>query len=260
MCRCIFIALAVMVLMTVASAGCLENIKIAPSEVQNHGNIIAIDSDYVDASTIIALLLDPSTYQPGLFKAIDKYLPRDKPVVEIGVGLGVVMADISKKLNVPKQHVVLTPNPYMLPLLEKTIQANSLPIRLEHATIAYDSGDYVEVIYPVSMKIQANKVLNEESETRVMVPVTTVCDVISMANFTNQEDVTLVVETPDLIRIIFEKEPRIYNNVSLIIATTTASTNLELSQLLNKALTTGYSPIMITDANTEHNRALVFKR
>lgn len=259
--KCIFVALAVVVVvMAVGSAGCLDNLRLAPSEVQNHGNIIAIDSQYIQPSTIFDLLLNPSVYQPGLFQAIDKHLPRNNPVVEVGVGLGVAMADVSQKLNAPKMHVAVTPNPYMIPLLEMTCEMNSLPVVIEQKAVTYGVGEGTEVPFSVSKNLQMNVVSIDETDETIMVPATTVSELISESAFANSKNISLIVETPDLIQEIFDYEPHLHDQVSTIIAVTSASTNLEVAKLLNKALKVGYSPLMISDKDLSGQITLVFKR
>lgn len=258
--RGIFIVLAVLVVMTVASAGCFDSIDLSPSEVQNRGNIIAIDSTYVEPSIIVGLLMDPMSYQYELNNAIDKYLPNDKPVVHVGVGIGVTMANISNKLHLPKEHVAVTPNPYMIPLLQDTINKNALVVNLQQKAVAYDVAGATEVPFTVSKNLQANKVMAEETKETIMVPATTVCELISSGNFNDVNNVTLVVETPGLVKTILEKEPEIHDNVSVIIGVTSTSTKQDIAKIMNKALVAGYSPVMVSDPDENDNCVMVFKR
>ncbi|HJJ35764.1 MAG TPA: hypothetical protein O0X27_01165 [Methanocorpusculum sp.] len=255
----IFIVLAAVVVLTVASAGCFDNIEFLPNEVQNRGSIIAVDSAYIGSSTVVDLLLTPTKYQEELFTALDNYLPKDKPVVDLEAGIGVAMANISKELNVPKETVTLTSNPYMIPLLAKTIEWNKIVTDLRYEVVSYivSPGETVPVV--VRKNLDATDVMNSDTEETVDVSATTVGTIISKAGFTDSKNVTLVIEDANLLDRVLEREPTIKNNVSIIIAVTSAS-GLELSQMLNKALRNGYTPEMVGDPGSNNCRALVFRR
>lgn len=254
-------ALAVIAILGISliSAGCVGSVDVLPNEVSNHGNTIYVNPDYVSSATIVELLVNPENYERELFDTLNLYLPKNKPVVEVGVGTGAVMADVSKKLVVPKQHVAVEANPYLIPDLEKTISKNSLVIDLRHAAVVYNLDEsYVPI--SVSTDLSADIVSPSETLESVYVPVTTITKLIDESTFNKATDVTLIVEASDLIKSIFENDKDLSQHVALVIGTASEMKENELASLMNIAHSAGYNPEYASHTSTSGVTTYVFKR
>jgi FkbM family methyltransferase len=70
---------------------------------------------------------------------LNRWLPADLPVVEIGGGLGVVSCLSNRKMSRPQDHVVVEANPLLVPLLEQNRDLNRCQFKVVNAALAYDT-------------------------------------------------------------------------------------------------------------------------
>lgn len=74
-------------------------------------------------------------------QAIKHYLDPSIPVVEFGACIGVVSCLTNKKLDHPRQHVVVEANPNLIPLLNKNREANHCEFTVLHRAVGYGSKE-----------------------------------------------------------------------------------------------------------------------
>lgn len=78
-------------------------------------------------------------YEKGERQIIQKYLPVDEPVIELGASIGVVSCVVNRKLTSPDHHVVVEANPELIPTLKKNRDTNGCQFTIIEAAIAYGS-------------------------------------------------------------------------------------------------------------------------
>jgi FkbM family methyltransferase len=78
-------------------------------------------------------------YEKGERQIIQKYLPVDEPVIELGASIGVVSCVVNRKLTSPDQHVVVEASPDLIPTLKKNRDTNGCQFTIIEAAIAYGS-------------------------------------------------------------------------------------------------------------------------
>lgn len=165
------LAAATVLICTIISAGCIGSISPLPDEVKIKGNIISVDERYIASDTIFDMLFYPNEFYKELFDAVDTYLPPEEPVIELGLGSGAFAAYVNKHLETKGDHVGIEPNPYLMPLLEKTKNTNNLGIKLSGYAIAYGKDT-------VPMKISSNlldsTVSTQWTEDTISVPAATI--------------------------------------------------------------------------------------
>jgi len=68
---------------------------------------------------------------------IQKNLPDDEPVIELGASIGVVSCTVNRRLAAPAQHVVVEANPELIPTLKKNRDMNRCQFAIVEAAIGY---------------------------------------------------------------------------------------------------------------------------
>jgi FkbM family methyltransferase len=71
-----------------------------------------------------------------------KYFEPDKPIIELGGGLGIVACLLNRRLHDPRQHVVVEANPQLLPILDANRRRCGAAFEVVAGAIAY-TGDTV---------------------------------------------------------------------------------------------------------------------
>lgn len=207
--------LSILLLAAVLSSGCIAELNPTPNEVKIRGNIISVDPAYVSNDIIWMLLISPNMYEPELFSAVDTYLPRDNPVIELGCGIGALSVFINDRISNPYEQVSVEPNPYLQDMLEKTKENNSMVCTFLEAAVAYGS-DKVEMV--VSNNILSNHVSAKEREDTVQVKATTVEEIANNAGFT-KEPITLIMSIVGSEHSVILKESNfISNHVGCVIS------------------------------------------
>jgi FkbM family methyltransferase len=72
---------------------------------------------------------------------IERHLPADLPVIELGGAIGVVSCFTNRRLARPDQHVVVEANPLLIPTLSFNGSLNHCPFTVRHAALGYDSEE-----------------------------------------------------------------------------------------------------------------------
>lgn len=71
---------------------------------------------------------------------IQRYLPKDEPVIELGASIGVVACEVNRTLTQPDQHVVVEANRDLIPTLEENRDMNHCKFNIMEGAIGYGSA------------------------------------------------------------------------------------------------------------------------
>ncbi len=252
------LAIAAVITMAILSAGCISTVTPIPHEVMVRENIISVDPEYVSPSLILSLLLNPNSYEPSMFEAVDEYLPRTSPVVEAGAGIGALSAYINDRLEAKKSdHIAVEANPYLLPGLMVTKQTNRLGTIFMPAAVAY-TGDTVEIT--VSTNILENQVSSARSTETAAVSATTIDRLILNSSFEDKGNVTLVLDIGGAEHTVIENEINLKEYVAVIIAAVYSDDKNTPESFSRKLTNLGFR--QIGNAATDPNgfTTMVFKR
>jgi FkbM family methyltransferase len=85
--------------------------------------------------------LADGSYERGERTLIERFLPRELPVVELGGAIGVVSCFTNRRLLLPERHVVVEANPDLIPTLAINRDLNACAFSVRHAALGYDSDD-----------------------------------------------------------------------------------------------------------------------
>ena len=253
--RVLAVITAGLLILTIMSAGCISTLNPLPHEVMVRENIIAVNPEYVPSSLIISLLVNPNGYETSLFDALDEYLPRENPVIEIGAGIGAVSAYVNDRLFIKTEHIALEPNPYYTELLRETKKKNNLGTRFVQGAINYDAAF---VPYVVSRNIVDTASAAAYTDETVTVQSLTLSQIIRDSTFVDKTNITLIVDAEGVCEDILDNEPALSHAVSTIITTVTGSD--EIFELRRKAESAGYTLANTPLADESGLMTLVFQR
>ena len=254
---------AAVLVASIFGAGCISTLNPLPHEVMVRENVIAVDPEYVPSSLIISLLLDPNGYETSLFDALDEFLPRENPVIEIGAGLGVVSAYVNDRIFIKNEHIALESNPYYTELLKNTKKMNNLGTRFVHGAIYYDSALSPYVLAKAGENGDTavyTAVYTSDSiiELKMEVQSLTLSEVIRDSAFVDKSNITLIVDADGVFEDILDNEPALRDSVSVIFAT--VSDDTEIFDIKRKAEAAGYVLVNYPTADDGGLTTLVFKR
>ncbi|HJJ38853.1 MAG TPA: hypothetical protein O0X42_01835 [Methanocorpusculum sp.] len=255
--RLFILAAAAVLICTIITAGCVGNASPLPDEVKIRGNIISVDNQYVSSDTIIEMLFTPNEYNKQLFDAVDAYLPRENPVIEIGIGTGSLAAYVNGLLDYKGDHVGLEPNPYLMPLLETTKETNSLGTKLSGCAVAYGSE---KVPITISSNLIESAVAAKKTDGTIDVPATTIEKLLDNYDFQQENNVTLLIEASGVAADIFTNEPEIKSSVKTVIAGEWGISPEARSLLIRKANNAGYVLTNESEMGSDGLVAFVFTR
>ena len=253
--RVLAVITAGLLILTILSAGCISTLNPLPHEVMVRENIIAVNPEYVPSSLITSLLVNPNGYETSLFDALDEYLPRENPVIEIGAGIGAVSAYVNDRLFIKTEHIALEPNPYYTELLRETKKKNNLGTRFVQGAINYDTAF---VPYVVSRNIVDTASAAAYTDETVTVQSLTLSQIIRDSTFVDKTNITLIVDAEGVCEDILDNEPALSHAVSTIITTVTGSD--EIFELRRKAESAGYTLVNTPTEDESGLMTLVFQR
>lgn len=205
-----------LIFLCVLSAGCLEIANPTPDHASVRGNIIYLDPNYMDTTFIWSLLTNPNDYQATLISEIDVWLKPERPVIELGAGIGVVSAYVNERLLLPAQQVSVEPNPYLLPSLQKTRNENQMSFTIVPKAIGYGGSENVTM--SVGSAILHNRIVEASAFVNtVEVPATTVEKVAQDAGF--RDNITLIMTVVGYEHEVIQHESQfMQNSVGTVIA------------------------------------------
>jgi len=100
---------------------------------------VAIQLDNPLVSTYFKGMMVLGWYEKYERSIIQKYLPTNEPVIELGASIGVVSCIVNSRLTRPEQHVVVEANPALIPTLKKNRELNRCHFTIIEAALGYGS-------------------------------------------------------------------------------------------------------------------------
>jgi len=104
---------------------------------RSDGLIISMDNPLLPVRFKGTILL--GWYENYEREMIQKNLPDDEPVIELGASIGVVACIANRRLRSPERHVVVEASPELIPTLKKNRDLNGCQFAIIEAAIAYGS-------------------------------------------------------------------------------------------------------------------------
>ena len=253
---------AAVLVASIFGAGCISTLNPLPHEVMVRENVIAVDPEYVPSSLIMSLLVNPNGYETSLFDALDEFLPRENPVIEVGAGLGVVSAYVNDRIFIKNEHIALEPNPYYTTLLKETKKINNLGTRFVQGAIYYESSLSPYVLAKNSDESSTavyTSVYSSDSVTELQMEVQslTLSEVIRDSSFVDKSNITLIVDADGVFEDILDNEPALRGSVSVIFAT--VLDDAEIFDIKRKAEAAGYTLVNMPTADDGGLTTLVLK-
>jgi FkbM family methyltransferase len=119
------------------------------------------------------------TYETDELQLIEKWLPCDLPVIELGACLGVVSCVVNRRLKRPADHFVVEPNPQMFAALERNRRINKASFIPLPRAIAYGRPT---VTFSPDPDPWANN-LSLRGDHAVTVQTTTLHEIVQLSGF-----------------------------------------------------------------------------
>lgn len=215
--KIIFIAVLAVAAVLVFTSGCIGVLDPTPKEVKIRGNIICTDSDYISDALIWSLCFDPNAYENELFNSIDKYMPADKAVVEVGAGIGVITAYVNEKLVIETDHLAVEANPYMIEVLEKTKELNNMGCTFVQRAVSYDSPT---AFISISGSVMNNGLVRSQSIVEsVEVPASSIQNIVESSDLSSKSNLTVILDVGGFEHTIIQHETAFFkDSVETVIA------------------------------------------
>lgn len=113
-------------------------------------------------------------------KAVSRHVPPDLPVIELGGCIGVVACITNRLLRNPDSHIVVEPNPEVIPHLEESRRLNKCRFEIVNGAIAYDQP---AVVFTPNRDLWANSLTTRAGEETVTVPTVRLRDLVARHKF-----------------------------------------------------------------------------
>lgn len=152
-----------------------------------------------DVSPLLAGVLRLQRYEGAERYAVAKFLPRDRPVLELGAGVGAVACLVNRLLVDRTQHWVVDANPRLLPLIDETRRANGAGFHVIHGAIGYDSET---VAFGVDDAVGMSRI-GLDGPTMITVPTLTFAD---LQRRTKVQNGTLIADIEGAEAALLERE------------------------------------------------------
>jgi len=110
--------------------------------VEIGGNHVTVEGLTFSVDNPLITTREKSQLYLGLHEAPEialahRHLVPGLPVIELGGGIGVVACIINRKLTHPGDHIVVEPNPDLIPTLETNRRVNRCEFQIRNAALAY---------------------------------------------------------------------------------------------------------------------------
>jgi len=229
------VILAGIIILSILSAGCVGAFSYCPDEVKVHGNIIAVDENVVGEETILSLLFSPNSYESSYISAIESYLPKKNPVIEIGGKFGVITSFVDDIINKNLPHIVVEEDSKYFELLQKTLKNNEI------------------IAYPINAKITYNT-----SELLGEGKVETLSSILQYNEVEGKTNISLLIDDDNVAKNLFTNEPYIAANIEYIFMNIKDPSLVKL--IVKQASLHGYTNITYPVQGSDGYTVLVFKR
>lgn len=111
-------------------------------------------------------LLKTGRYELPERIAVRRYLNPQLPVVELGASIGVVACATNRRLRRKDQHVVVEPNPHLIPCLIENRDRNGAGFEIIHRALGYEE-DVVKMHFRPDLALASSKHANGGEVLRI---------------------------------------------------------------------------------------------
>jgi FkbM family methyltransferase len=187
---------------------------------KGHKNEIRIDRCTIslrgvaDSATRIELII--GTYEAAERQAVNRYLRRAVPVVELGGSMGVVACVTNKLLQDRTAHVVVEANPLAIPYLERNRQLNRCQFEVVNRAIAYGVDT---ITFRPATGMAGSSITRAGDQAPVTVPATQLGELVKAHGF---DRFTLVCDIEGLEYDLICQEAEVLKNADTLIMETHA--------------------------------------
>jgi FkbM family methyltransferase len=185
---------------------------------RRHGVVVDLRSPLVNNHCVAALFW--GIYEWGERRAIQRWLLKDVPVVELGASIGFI-SSLAARTTTAGAHVAVEANPNLLPLLRQNLQLNDQQdkVRVVWGAIDYSGAAEVSLDLGNGSNLGGAVASGGNTSSDVTVPTTTLNDLLKehgLRKFTLISDIEgaeigLLDESPDAIsaceQMIIELHP-----------------------------------------------------
>ncbi|MFI5459066.1 MAG: FkbM family methyltransferase [Isosphaerales bacterium] len=114
-----------------------RRIEARGNRVEMSGLVFSVDNPTIHVR--MKSTLADGSYELFERLLINRFLPADLPVIELGGAIGVVACFTNRVLIRPEQHIVVEANPSLIPTLSFNRDLNHCQFTVRHAALSYDS-------------------------------------------------------------------------------------------------------------------------
>ena len=114
-----------------------RRIEAQGNRVEMSGLVFSVDNPMIHVR--MKSTLADGSYEEGERMLIERFLPSDLPVIELGGAIGVVSCFTNRMLVRPEQHVVVEANPSLISTLSLNRDLNHCQFTVRQAALGYDS-------------------------------------------------------------------------------------------------------------------------
>lgn len=130
--------------------------------------------------TYMKLELLTGGYEQPERRAVRRYIRAEWPVIELGGCFGVVACITNRLLTNPKAHVVVEPNPSVIPYLRSNREANRCSFKVDNRALAYDEPS---VTFRPSLDFWGSSLHHDGGQQPVSVPATRLSQILREEGF-----------------------------------------------------------------------------
>jgi FkbM family methyltransferase len=187
---------------------------------RSHGGLLRLHGTTVDLPANIELQFAKKilrgTYEKTEADFIRRYLPADRPAIELGGSLGVISAVIRTRLDPDQPFVVVEANPMLLGICKANLlrhdkRGNS---RLEHAAVYYGAE---RVWFAASTNAHVSRIASEHSAGDAIVEVPAVTLTALIDGLASREPISLVCDIEGAEYSIFRNDLKALRRVGIAI-------------------------------------------
>ena len=183
-------------------------------EIPSHGCRINLQYPFVSNETRAAVFW--GFYEAAEVAFVERHLPRDRDVVELGASLGVVSAHVARRLESGRRLVCVEANGRLLPCLKRNVSAAGPGVHAEfiNAVVSYEEG--TDRGFVVRGDHLASRLAQpSECASATEVASVTLGEVVARAGL---EGFTLVTDIEGAEAAVFAMDGVVLNGCGLIIA------------------------------------------
>jgi len=211
-----------------------------------HGLSIDTSNHRIDSQTKASIFW--GIYEGAEMRFVERYLPKDNDVIELGGSVGVISSLIRKKTNAQTRLFIVEADDELIPSIEKNVRTNNpgKEFRVIHGAISYSESDEKgnTLFYASDKNTGGKKYSNNKSSSNKLlksVPSVKLRDIITNNNI---ENFALVSDIEGAEAELLANDHKILDKCNFIIIelhnTELEQEPVKIKELLDKLLTMGY--------------------